>query len=346
MKGGRIPVFANNFFAFNGSYNVIFKENYIYKTSVQDAPTIVLDNQTFDYRESQPGEIETANANYEKEQTYHTNFKDCEVLKNENAEIVLDYISIFDKLETDFRFIKKYGNLGMDSIFKNILNCRESDTKEHLEFIKSLSKIFKISKPEGQSNYDIVDLSSKYNLFSKYSFIDELKTLITILMSDVNDGNTIESMLLGNRTNGGTPKKTAKKRFYSEDDIGIRPIKTTLMNKIHNATPRRVKKSQTLYETSEKNKMTPEKQRFINICDFMRVTNIYTEEKRISTLEKVSGNKYSVSEENFKLMSYEEYITKTYEKHINNKTDMREYNEYMNNEIKEILDLKKMYLII
>ena len=334
MKGGRIPVFANNFFAFNGSYNIIFKENYIYKTPVQDAPTIVLDNQTFDYRESQPGEIETANANYEKEQTYHTNFKDCEVLKNDNAEIVLDCISIFDKLESDFRFTQKYGNLGMDSIFKNILNCRESNTEEHLEFIKSLSKIFKISKPAGESNYDVADLSSKYNLFSKYSFIDELKTLITILMSDVINEKQIESMLLGNRIHGGTPEEIPKETVFKR-------LNTMLTNRIHNATPRRVQKSQTRYETSEKNKMTPEKQRFINICDFMRVTNIYTEEKKISTLHKVSGNKFSVSEENFKSMSYEEYITKTYETHIKNKTNMREYNEYMDNEIKEILDLKK-----
>ena len=33
MKGGRIPAYQNNFFAFDGNYNVIFKENFIYKTA-------------------------------------------------------------------------------------------------------------------------------------------------------------------------------------------------------------------------------------------------------------------------------------------------------------------------
>ena len=357
MKGGRIPIYTDNFFAFNGSHNVIFKENYIYKTPVQDAPTIVLDNQTFDYRESQPGEIETANANYEKEQTYNTNFKDCEVLKNDNAEIVLDYISIFDKLESDNEFIKKYGNLGMDSIFKNILNCIESNSKEHLEFIKSLKKIFKISNPEGQP-YIVGGLTGKYNLFSKYSFIDELKTLIIILMGDTNDGNQIESMLLGNRIHGGIPN-----RFYSEDDIGIRPIKNIYTNRTRKLPPKIVKKSQTRYENEQKyaainkekqknakktqktkQELTPQQQRFVNICDFMKVTHVYTEAKEptvwVPEYKKLSKAEQEQIDDKIKNMTYEEYITNTYEKHIHEKTDLREYEQYMAAEIKEILDLK------
>ena len=367
MKGGRIPAYQNNFFAFDGNYNVIFKENFIYKTANENAQTIVLDNNTFEYREAQPVEIETANVNLEKEQLYNTNFEDCDVFKNNNAEIVLDYISVFNDLESDISFIAKYGNLGMDSIFTHILNCNESDTRDHQNCIEYLKKIFKINTL-GQNDYIVAGFRDKFNLFHKYSFIDELKTLITILMGDIDDKKQIESMLLGKKHHGGMPKKTARK-LYSTDDFNIKyrrinemltnrtrklPLQRkleTYVEKLHlrheqemkNAAKNKAKQDAKNAKKSQNTKqelITPEKQRFVNICDFMTVTQIYTEAKETSffkTYLKETRTKEQINSENY---SFEQYIKDIFEKHIGHSEDLKIYNDYMETEIKNILDFK------
>jgi len=349
MKGGRIPVYQNNLFVFDGEHNVIFKKNFIYKTANETAPTIVLDNHTFEYREAQPGETETANANLEKEQSYNTNFKDCDVLKNNNAEIVLDYISVFNDLESDVPFITKYGNLGMDSIFTYILNCKESDTETHKKFIESLKPIFIIQG--SQHNYAVGGLNGKFNLFHKYSFIDELKTLITILMGDTNNTEKIKSMLLG------TTKKTGK-LLESTDDFNIKygkindmlkkrtrkmspqsRLETYLLHSQHENPEKKSKNANKTQKTRVHEQLTPQQQRFVNICDFMRVNYIYTENKEIKPLQKSNPGRIFTKEQ-LDTMPYEEYIRHIYQTNIDNRTDLNTYNVYVDREIKEILNLK------
>ena len=60
MKGGKIPMYNDNFFVFDGTYSVIYKNHYIFKTNVVDTITL---SHNYEYLESTPEEIQLADQN-------------------------------------------------------------------------------------------------------------------------------------------------------------------------------------------------------------------------------------------------------------------------------------------
>ena len=191
MKGGKIPMYNDNFFVFDGTYSVIYKNHYIFKTNVVDTITL---SHNYEYLESTPEEIQLADQNLEKEKFVDLNFEKSTVFKNDNIDITLNYINSFELLgspgyneELQERDLKAE-NFDMDGVFNYILNCKERDNPAHKKFIESLSDIFLISNENGKYVYS--DINGKHNLLSKYSFIYKLKPLIEILLDDTFDVET------------------------------------------------------------------------------------------------------------------------------------------------------------
>ena len=129
LRGGKIPKYGGDFFAFNGDNSVIYKNHFIYKSPTENAKNIEL-TLGFDYRPID--NIGPALLNLEKEVGYELNLKNAVVMQNENVDVVLDYIDCFKFIDNQ-HFVNIYGSYGMESIFTHILNCKENPG--HRKFI-------------------------------------------------------------------------------------------------------------------------------------------------------------------------------------------------------------------
>ena len=354
MKGGKIPTYNDNFFVFDGTYSVIYKNHYIFKTNSVNTITLTTN---YEYLESTPEEIELANQNLEKEKLYESNFKDATVFETENIDMKLDYISDFKLLEHP-KFIRIYQdhfetfNVNMKTIFESILNCEEKNTEKHREFIESLSQIFLIKKSKN-GKYEYSGINAKHNVLNQYSFLYKLKPLIEILFNDEFDSdkktyknilglaNKIIDMFPPNYTVSSTDNgiiyppvpptehiKTKKQKSPNADNLLTKNRKTkkqkpeTFINFNDNFSDAKITKWINEKTKNERTKYIS----FINMADMMDVYSSYTkEDKVIQDPDK-----------------FETHILTKFKSKLESNIDIKDtVSAYLKVEINEILNLKK-----